>query len=848
MNTATNGAHVSADQRYTASRPCPVCKGHEGIPKGRGERCVGYITGSGKLALCERVQSTETVDTVAGPMFKHRLRGDCPCGTQHAPPDPLDSRSNGRAGGKGKGKRIYRTPQDAIRWAHEGDRRVGKLAGHWVYHDAGGRPLIAVYRFDSDKIDPETGKPSKEFRPVGRTPSGWVNGDAHLKPYPLYHLPDLADAELVVISEGEKATDAVKALGLVATTSAHGAGAADRSDWAPLAGKTVAILPDADEKGECYAYEVRGILDGLDPWPTIKVVNLPGLGPKGDAFDWVQAGGTRDELLRLIAEAPALDPLESPPSRRPVIICDSMMVDEGFKKWTPKALDALVLLNRKEPSPVVYQRATQLARIRPGEGTESPGIEPLGLDALRGLLDRAADWGSVHHTKEGPETNFGPPRLDVCKDILALPGYGDTFPLLELIAESPRFLPDGSLILRPGYHKTGHIFYAPTPDLIGLEVPARVTDEDLEAARSLVIDELLVDFPFANQASRANAFALFLLPFARLLIDGPTPDHHVEASTEGTGKGLLAQACLMPSVGSEPAFTTPKEDDAEWRKLLTTVFMRGASYLILDNMANVVDPFTGDSRLVDSPSLASALTGTRWIDRKLGGNTEVNVLIRTVFASTGNNVEWSRELRRRLAPIQLLTPCEDPSTRTGFRHDPLLDWVRGNRRELVRAALVLIRRWFDDGCPEGRQVMGSFERYGRVMGGILGTIGVDGFLGNRKTGSVYDRERARWAMLTEAWAKQHATLPVRAKDLVDLISGNQALSDVFADIIGEGSDLSKGQRMGRAIRRNINRVCGDWRIIAAGGHRTANVGLYKLCDPKEEIEGEDEGEESDLPF
>lgn len=660
----------------------------------------------------------------------------------------------------------------------------------------------------------------------------------------LYHLPELPEADLVIVCEGEKATDAARSLGFVATTPPNGADSPHLADWSVLAGKMVILWPDNDEPGEDFAMAVHAILDALDPRPTIKLLRPDGVPPKGDAADFVAEGRTAKEVRRLIEEAESLSSLESPPSRRPVIICDSMMVDEGFKKWTPKALDALVLLNRKEPAPVVYQRGTRLARVRPGEGSESPGIESLGLDALRGLLDRAADWGSVHHTKEGPETHFGPPRLDVCKDILALPGYGDTFPVLELIAESPRFLPDGSLILRPGYHAAGHIFYAPTPDLIGLEVPARVTDEDLDAARSLILDDLLVDFPFANQASRANAFALFLLPFARLLIDGPTPDHHIEASTEGTGKGLLAQACLMPSIGSDPALTTPKEDDAEWRKLLTTVFMRGASYLILDNMANVVDPFTGDSRLVDSPSLASALTGTRWVDRKLGGNTEVNVLIRAVFASTGNNVEWSRELRRRLAPIQLLTPCEDPSSRTDFRHDPLLDWVRANRRELVRAALVLIRRWFDDGCPEGRQVMGSFERYARVMGGILGSIGVEGFLANRKAVSAHDRERARWAMLTEAWAKQHATLPVRAKDLVDLISDNQSLSDLFADIVGEGSDLSKGQRMGRAIRRNINRVCGDWRIITAGGHRTANVGLYKLCDPKEEIEEE----ESDPPF
>jgi len=56
-----------------------------------------------------------------------------------------------------------------------------------------------------------------------------------------------------------------------------------------------------------------------------------------------------------------------------------------------------------------------------------------------------------------------------------------------------------------------------------------------------LLDELLIDFPFADEASRANALALLLLPYVRPLIVGPTPLHLITAPTQGTGKDLLAQ-------------------------------------------------------------------------------------------------------------------------------------------------------------------------------------------------------------------------------------------------------------------------------------------------------------------
>ena len=126
-------------------------------------------------------------------------------------------------------------------------------------------------------------------------------------PRPLYQLPTLADAQRVYITEGEKAVDAVISLGLIATTSPHGSEAANSADWSPLAGKECVILPDNDRSGRRYADDVVAILTRLTPTPVVKVLELPDLPPKGDAYDFIcelrdsrEADDIRTEIETLV--------------------------------------------------------------------------------------------------------------------------------------------------------------------------------------------------------------------------------------------------------------------------------------------------------------------------------------------------------------------------------------------------------------------------------------------------------------------------------------------------------------------------------------------------------------------
>jgi putative DNA primase/helicase len=160
------------------------------------------------------------------------------------------------------------------------------------------------------------GEGKKEFRPFHKGEGGWVIKDPPGK-LPLFRLPELlgsaSSSEPVFLPEGEKCVCALEALGLRATTSAHGAKGARKTDWEPLAGRYVVIAPDNDLDGrEDYAPSVTALLLKLSPRPTVRILQLPGLPPKGDCVEWIEARNgkppeeIRAELIELASKAEAV--------------------------------------------------------------------------------------------------------------------------------------------------------------------------------------------------------------------------------------------------------------------------------------------------------------------------------------------------------------------------------------------------------------------------------------------------------------------------------------------------------------------------------------------------------------
>lgn len=171
--------------------------------------------------------------------------------------------------------------------------KVFNITHRYPYTDEAGVLLYEVVRLEP--------KDFRQRRPAG---DAWEWGVKGVRQVP-YRLPEvlagIKAGRTIFIVEGEKDADNLAKLGLIATTNAGGAGKW-RPDWAPLfVGASVCILPDNDDPGLEHAHVVANSL--ISSVGSLWVVELPGVARKGDVSDWIRAGGDRQTLATIVADA-----------------------------------------------------------------------------------------------------------------------------------------------------------------------------------------------------------------------------------------------------------------------------------------------------------------------------------------------------------------------------------------------------------------------------------------------------------------------------------------------------------------------------------------------------------------
>lgn len=187
--------------------------------------------------------------------------------------------------------------EDKIRQTmdHEGLEFVAA----YRYHHPDGRFAWAKIRF----VDSSGNKTFRSWAISSR--GGWVAPSKAGVPPLLYYLPEVINAEEIDLVNGEKAADAGAKLGRITTCAPNGEG-----HWEPdftqyLADKAVNIFTDNDDKGRQHGRMVAAELFGKAK--AVRIVELPGLPPKGDLYDWIEAGGTLEHLNEIIQRTPPLD-------------------------------------------------------------------------------------------------------------------------------------------------------------------------------------------------------------------------------------------------------------------------------------------------------------------------------------------------------------------------------------------------------------------------------------------------------------------------------------------------------------------------------------------------------------
>jgi phage/plasmid primase-like uncharacterized protein len=490
----------------------------------------------------------------------------------------------------------------------------------------------------------------------------------------------------------------------------------------------------------------------------------------------------------------------------------TLRADEGDLARANEQVWSLVMASNR--CPWLFRFAGQPTWVVPDDEGR-PVAVALNEEKLRHMLARLARWVRVNAKGEQIPA---PPPLAVVKSVLATPD--PALPVLTGIVNTPVFGRGGTLITTPGYHPDARLLYAPAPGFTVPDIPARPSPAEVAAARRLICEDLLGDFPFTTEAERAHVVALLLLGFLRGMIDGPTPLHLIEKPSPGTGATLMVDAVATILTGTGASVMTEGRDDEEWRKRVTAKLRQIPAIVLIDNLR----------AKLDSSAVAAALTAPFWEDRILGQSEMARLPIRCLWIATGNNPEFSNEMARRLVRIRLDAHTERPWQRGDFRHPDLMTWVRANRPRLVAACLTLCQAWIAAGRPRGSRSIGSFENWAHVVGGVLEVAGIPGFLGNlEEMMEASDSEGAAWSSFVAAWWDRFGTAEVTAAELYDIA----IFCDPAPPMSGANEQARKtsfGMSIGR-MRDRVFRIADlSVRLVKAGTYRRAVKWQLKVSD------------------
>ena len=396
----------------------------------------------------------------------------------------------------------------------------------------------------------------------------------------------------------------------------------------------------------------------------------------------------------------------------------------------------------------------QIARIKEDEAK----VEILDVNSARYEFARLVNW--MYEGKNDWGTHVDP-APNVISDALA--SNKPPLPELTQVVSMPIVTSEGRLITQPGYDEESGVFYAAESGCLP-HINLDANKDDAMAALKWIEDEILVDFPFADDASKAAAISVAILPFVRQLIMGQTPMYLLEKPAAGTGATTLGLALCYPFTGKEIPVTTWTSSEDERRKQITAHLASGGGPIFYDNM----------SGYINSDVLASALTTPLWSDRLLSTSKQVELPINSTWLATGNNPEFHTQILRRIASIRLVSLMEDPSQRSNWRHPDLIHWISENRTLFVEKILTIVMAWLNAGMPlfTGK-ALASYFSWSSVMGGILEFVEVPGFLENidlKK--AAMDNEGQVIREFIQAWWEEYEG---SAKSPTDILSDFSAM-------------------------------------------------------------------------
>jgi hypothetical protein len=407
------------------------------------------------------------------------------------------------------------------------------------------------------------------------------------------------------------------------------------------------------------------------------------------------------------------------------------------------------------------------------------------------------------------------PELSITqvRGFLTDPRLKDYLSPLIRVAQQP-ILAEGSdgtvrLLHHSGYDAETKILLQLPEVLEDLPLP-----ESIENATALVLD-LLSDFPFEDESSRANAVALLLTPHLRQLLEvgSCVPMAAVSTPKAGSGKTELAKLASALCSGRAKCLISPPSSDDEWRKLLTTLLRDGERMLVLDNVRGSIS----------SAVLEKAITDTKWSDRVLGTNSRFSSNMDITVVATGRNLTVAKDMVRRTYMVRLDPKSARPELdgrqwkhKAGLEAHVCACWP-----QLLGAVLFLIREAWNRPLLESDkpQSWTSFDKWAEAIQKVLLLMGVKGFLDNLKADIAENNdEDSDIAQFVMAVHGIYADTWFTSAKLSDLVQHHECSSltpsptvNAFVKSLPSHLDENRRQKSWNTFVRELGKAIGDYR-------------------------------------
>ena len=667
--------------------------------------------------------------------------------------------------------------------------KIKNLVESYIYQDKQEQNVLLVDK----KRWTENGETKKGFSQSHWRDGAWYFGTeladgSRLVPI-LYRIPQMSkeNQDTVLVLEGEKDVETALKHGFSATCTPMGAGKADHvKDWTPLRGKHVVVISDNDDPGYLHAREVSRLASRVAK--SVKIIDFPWLPEGGDFTDWIEQGGSREELLEIIKE---IEPIEKR-KKKPEVVVNNRDIQHV-------AEDILEVIGRKTP---IFSASSRLVYIKhkPGGGAI---MQTLKAKSLLAIFQRYITFVEKKERKTGTITEIVNPPRQVADYLMTF--GGEYFPRLDQLVQVPVLTEQGTIIRTPGYDHRSKTFYAPIYK--NLNFSKTPNKESVLSALNFIFENVMGDFPFDGPSSRVHALMAVFQPFLRPFIQGPTPVHLFTAATPGSGKSKLARAIALVSskVGAKEIFEGKNGD--EFKKSIGSALLEGPTSILLDNVIGKLK----------FPWLPGLLTSEYWSYRILGTNNAPDLPNQALWCITANNPRLFRDVVRRCVEVRIDARMKNPELRpkTTFRHQKLEVWIKRNRKKLIEAALTVVQGWVNAGLPMSNHCLGSFEHWSEVMGGLAEWLGMEGFLDGREEFLAdADYEADAWNECIFHW-KDRMMTEMKASDWLSMCDQHSLFGDEL-----EGKSLSKRTQLASTmLRRNLGMIYGDdeigyWKITS----------------------------------